>query len=97
MNALDDLTGDYRAKAQLALDSVDNLANKYLSVEAGGNGLIAIPNSVMPISLYVSSVLKMSAGVGEINADDRQAIQNAAVMVGEDNTYGGALQFSAKF
>ena len=77
VNALDDLTGNYRAKAQLALDSVDNLVNKYLSVEAGGNGLIAIPNSVMQTSLYVSSVLKMSAGVGEINADDRQAIQNA--------------------
>ncbi|MBO9494086.1 conjugal transfer protein TraF [Thalassotalea sp. G20_0] len=77
VNALADTTGNYQAKAQLALDSLDNLANKYLSVEAGGNGFIAIPNSVMPTSLYVSSALNMSAGVGEISAGDRGEIQDA--------------------
>ncbi|MGI2028727.1 conjugal transfer protein TraF [Endozoicomonas acroporae] len=33
VNALGDTSGNYEAKAQLALDSLDNLANKYLRLQ----------------------------------------------------------------
>ena len=77
VNALDDLTGDYQAKAQLALDSLERLTNKHLMVEVGGNGFVAIPNSVAPASLFVNGSLKMASGFGEISASDRALIKKA--------------------
>ena len=76
VNALNNPAGDYKAKAQLALDSLDNLANKYLSVEAGGSGFVAIPNQVMPASFFVHGSLKMGTGVGEISDADRELIRD---------------------
>ena len=80
LNALEDESGDYPAKVKLAVDSVKSLANKHLSAEAGGSLYVAVPNSIMPASVFVDSSAKMAAGIGDIHPDDLRGIENSSVI-----------------
>ncbi|WP_299725671.1 conjugal transfer protein TraF [uncultured Endozoicomonas sp.] len=61
-DAINDLEGSPNSTEQLELakSSLQKLSNKTLSAKAGTGGYVAIPNSVMPASLFVDVELKMA-------------------------------------